>query len=108
MVAAKQHRLPEGETSSRIYRGFDPARSGDVAVVCEQLWLPETLDTTSHGSVYSYDTHVPLLLAGCGIRQVVSDRAVGPHDLAPTLCTLLGIAYPSACEGTVLEEALAH
>jgi arylsulfatase A-like enzyme len=62
---------------------------------------------THHGSPWSYDTHVPLLLYGLPFRPGVYRQAVEPVDLAPTLASLLGIAPPSHSVGRVLTEALA-
>ena len=62
--------------------------------------------TSLHGSPWSYDTHVPILLAGPGIRPGTYGRPVAPRDIAPTLSVLLGIAPPSASTGEVLREAL--
>jgi arylsulfatase A-like enzyme len=55
-----------------------------------------------HGSPYTYDTFVPILLAGPGVRPAVSRRAVTPAQLAPTLAALLGLKPPSAADGVDL------
>ena len=61
---------------------------------------------TSHGLPYAYDIHVPILIAGPGIRPGVWADPVSPADIAPTLCALLGVELPSACDGTILRSAL--
>ena len=56
----------------RVYHGFNPKRSGDVIVVLEPYNILYTLPddpgesrlTTTHGSPYSYDTHVPMIIMG--------------------------------------------
>jgi hypothetical protein len=47
-----------------------------------------------------------MLLCGPGIRAGVYPDAVSPADIAPTLSLLLGIEYPSGCDGRPLARAL--
>jgi arylsulfatase A-like enzyme len=61
---------------------------------------------TTHGTPYSYDTHIPLVLLGPGIRPGRYHKAVALNDLAPTLATLLEVETPSGSVGRVLQEAL--
>lgn len=91
--------------SRRVMLGFDRERSGDVEAVLEPYWMPEGIATT-HGSPWSYDTHIPLVLMGPGIRTGRYDVNVVLNDLAPTLATLLRIETPSGASGRVLAEAL--
>ena len=58
------------------------------------------------GSMYGYDTRVPLIFYGAGILPRQIDRPVDMTAVAPTLCRLLGIEAPAASEGTVLEEVI--
>jgi arylsulfatase A-like enzyme len=60
-----------------------------------------------HGSPYSYDTHVPVIFAGAGIRPATVWRTVEPASIAPTIAALLGIEAPSGSSAPVLEEVLA-
>jgi hypothetical protein len=57
--------------------------------------------------MHPYDTEVPLLLFGAGIRPGRYTTAATPLDLAPTLAALGGITLPSV-DGRVLSEALAR
>ena len=105
----EQGKLPATDLGGRLYKGFYPKVSGDVLVVAEQGWFSEESpgkNTATHGSPYAYDTAVPLLLAGFGIRPGLYREDVCPSGLAPSLCALLGIARPSACDGTNLTSAL--
>ena len=101
-------RLPQTDISSHIYKGFHPKLSGDVVVVTEPNFFIEGPGGTgtTHGSPYNYDTHVPILIAGPGIRPGVWADPVSPADIASTLCLLLGIEAPSANDGTPLKSAL--
>ena len=98
-------RVPPDPWSRRVLVSFHRERSGDVDVLLEPYWMSATAGTT-HGTAYSYDTHVPLMLMGPGIRPGRQDRTVVLNDLAPTLATLLGIETPSGASGRALAEIL--
>jgi predicted AlkP superfamily pyrophosphatase or phosphodiesterase len=90
----------------RALHGFYPARSGDAVLVTEPFkYLAETL-TATHGSPYSYDTHVPTIIMGPGVIAGRYLEAASPTDIAPTLAALLRITPPSNSVGRVLIEAL--
>ena len=61
---------------------------------------------TTHGSAYSYDTHVPILFYGAGITNGLSHKNYNVRDIAPTLATLLGVEFPNGNSGKVIEEVL--
>lgn len=79
-------------------------RSGDLMIVFKPYWI-DSNSTTTHGSGYQYDTHVPLLLMGAGIAAGEYLTPASPADIAPTLAFLCGITLPQV-SGRVLTEAL--
>ena len=91
---------------SLIQRGYNQKRSGDVIVSLQTGWLKSHWESggTTHGSSYSYDTHVPLIFWGGEIPNGKTDRKVNIRDIAPTISTLLGTAYPNGCTGNPLPE----
>ena len=90
----------------RALHGFYPARSGDVVMVAEPYkYIAETI-TATHGSPYSYDTHVPTIIMGAGVTPGRYLEPASPADIAPTLSALLRITPPSNSTGRVLTEAL--
>jgi len=91
---------------SLIQRGYNQKRSGDVIVSLQTGWLSSYWEKggTTHGSSYSYDTHVPLIFWGGTIPQGQTDRKVNIRDIAPTISTILGTAYPNGCTGNPLPE----
>jgi predicted AlkP superfamily pyrophosphatase or phosphodiesterase len=90
----------------RALHGFYPSRSGDVVMVAEPYkYIAETI-TATHGSPYSYDTHVPTIIMGPGVNAGRYVEAASPTDIAPTLSALLRITAPSNSTGRVLVEAL--
>jgi len=89
-----------------VYRTWHRDNGGDLVVQLRPYWFPGFRAATTHGSPYSYDTHVPMLLYGAGVRQGRFARPVAVVDLASTLSILLGIAPPPADQGAPLVEAL--
>lgn len=97
---------PMDAVARRVSHGFYPRRSGDVVVVHEPFkYLGDTIPAT-HGSPYSYDTHVPLLMMGSGVAPGRYMQAATPADIAPTLASILGIQAPSNTVGRVLIEGI--
>ncbi len=92
----------------RIRNGFNAAHSGDIVIVHEPNWLPNTQGGTTHGSPFSYDTHVPVIFWGPAslVKPGRYNRYAAVHDIAPTLATMLGVALPSGSIGRVLDEIL--
>jgi len=69
-----------------IVRGYNHKRSGDIAYAMEPGWLSwSVMQGTTHGSSYSYDTHVPILFYGKGVPKGSSARFHTITDIAPTL-----------------------
>jgi predicted AlkP superfamily pyrophosphatase or phosphodiesterase len=81
-----------------------PGRSGDLILVPKAYWLMST-GTTTHGTYYGYDQHVPVVLYGAGVRPGRYWQAASPADIAPTLAALCGITM-ARTDGRVLSEAL--
>jgi hypothetical protein len=84
-----------------VRMSFYPERSGDLFVVVKPYHLLTTYATgTAHGTPHEYDTHVPLLVAGPGIRHGVRSDRVSPLATAAILARALGIEPPS---GAIVE-----
>ena len=62
----------------------------------------------SYGSLYNYDTSVPLFLYGPQFGKKLFERSIESVDLAPTVARAAGIAAPSSAIGEVLVEAYAE
>src|SRR3984885_6535945 len=84
-----------------LQRGYYRGRAADLFIVQKPYWLASK-DGTSHGTPFSYDTHVPLIFLGRGIRPGRYDENVRTADIAPTLAALLGVNTPSGSVGRVL------
>ncbi len=84
-------------------RSYFATRSPDVQLRFKQWHLVDArAQGTSHGSPYSYDTDVPLLFFGAGVRPGLHERPAGTVDLAPTLAELLGLRAPADLDGRSL------
>lgn len=81
-----------------LQNGYNRKLSGDVLIVMKPGYLPGTYGGkgTSHGSGYTYDTHVPLLFYGTGVRPGSTVTKHYITDIAPTLAMLLNISIPNA------------
>jgi predicted AlkP superfamily pyrophosphatase or phosphodiesterase len=93
----------------RVLHGFHPRRSGDVILVQEPFkYFSEGANPipATHGSPYSYDTHVPLIIMGQGVAAGRYAQSATPADIAPTLASILRIQSPSNAVGRVLVEGL--
>lgn len=103
----KQSDFDEGGIKGKIIRGHHPKRSGDLAFVLEPGWFESnSVQGTTHGSSYSYDTHVPMLFFGFGVKQGSSAEYHPITDIAPTLSVILGIMFPSGSTGQPIQELL--
>ncbi len=95
--------VPNDRIGSRVLRGFNPQRSGDLEIILEPYWMRQATGTT-HGTPYNYDAHIPLILMGRGIRAGEYSAHVALNDLAPTLATMVGVEIPAGSSGRVLTE----
>jgi predicted AlkP superfamily pyrophosphatase or phosphodiesterase len=93
---------PRDDLMRMVKKSFRAERSGDV------LWMPSPyyLITsrklgTGHGTPHPYDTHVPLLFFGAGVKPGRRSDAVTPQALAATLAKALGIPAPAKAEAPV-------
>ncbi len=88
-----------------LQAGYNLDRSGDILLVYEPGWISSSWPTgTTHGSGYTYDTHVPILFYGWGIPKGSTVRKYAITDIAPTLSMLLNIKLPNGASGEPILE----
>jgi arylsulfatase A-like enzyme len=103
--------LGAGSTSyleAKLQAGLYYPRFGDVRYELLPGYTGDLGVGASHGTGYTYDSHVPLLWWGPGIPAGVVSYA--PHtitDIAPTAAMLLNSKLPNACTGQPIQEVLA-
>lgn len=93
----------DNTTLSLLKNGYYYLRCGDLTLVLNPGWLETSVQTgTTHGSVYNYDTRVPLILYGWDIQSMNNNALVHVVDIASTITDLLQIQQPSGSQGTLL------
>lgn len=112
-VFRRSERARLAESHDRIersaYRSWHAENGGDLLVQYRPYWLgAEHTGGTNHLMPYRYDTHVPLLLYGPGIRAGRFERPVAVVDLASTLARILRVPQTPQDDGRPLFDALAN
>ena len=95
----------DAEWMDMVRNGVHHEESGDVVFILEPGYLPKSSDYdghqkgTSHGSAFSYDTHVPLLWYGKNVpkQELFDDMEI--TSIAATLTHMLFLQRPNALTG---------
>jgi predicted AlkP superfamily pyrophosphatase or phosphodiesterase len=94
---------------SMVMNGYNPKRSGAIQLVLNAGWFETHGKTgTSHGTWNPYDTHIPLIFMGWGIRPGRTNQPIYMTDIAATLAALLRIQMPNGCVGKPIEAVFAR
>jgi len=110
-----EDRAQHGGWMRLLRRSYYPERSGDVLflprpfVVLVEEKEPSNKEapySANHGTPYAYDTDVPVIFSGKGIKAGVYHQTINPADVAPTAAALLEIGNPASVEGTARWEIL--
>ena len=106
MKKAGSSSVPE-PIKTRIVNGYNWQRSGDIQIIFHDSWLPSYAKKgTTHGSWNSYDSHIPLIFMGWGIKNGESNKEYNMTDIAPTLSSLLRVQFPSGNIGNPIVEVI--
>ncbi|MDO5985948.1 alkaline phosphatase family protein [Flavivirga amylovorans] len=89
-----------------LQNGFNQKRSGDILLVNDPAYISYGKTGSTHGSGLNYDTHVPLLFFGKGIKKGQTFQKTVITDIAPTMSALLSISFPNGATGQPLEFVL--
>lgn len=89
-----------------LQNGFNHKSSGELLLILEPGWLAGGAKGTSHGTGFTYDTHVPILFFGWNVKQGTSSRYASITDIAPTLSMMLNIRLPNGSDGTPIFEII--
>lgn len=93
----------EGRAHS-LQNGYNHKSSGNLLLILEPGWLTGGAKGTSHGTGFTYDTHVPILFFGWNVKSGSSSRYASITDIAPTLSMMLGIRLPNGSTGQPIFE----
>ncbi|MFN0118172.1 MAG: alkaline phosphatase family protein [Elusimicrobiota bacterium] len=78
-------------------QSYYAGRSGDFLVqVKPGILVTDKKSGTSHGTVYNYDTHVPLIFMGKGIKPQIITQKVSTLDIVPTIASCLDLSFQSS------------
>lgn len=93
--------LPQ-QVQLMLTNGYNQKLSGEVQFIYKPGWFERGERGTTHGSWNPYDSHIPLLWYGWGIKKGKSNLEVYMTDIAPTLAALLQIQMPNSSIGKVI------
>lgn len=100
--------IPEA-LKSKIINGYNEKRSGEIQIILNPGYYQgygTEVTGTSHGTWNPYDTHIPLVFMGWGIKQGKTHRLTSMSDVASTLAALLRIQEPNGNIGQPITEVL--
>jgi predicted AlkP superfamily pyrophosphatase or phosphodiesterase len=89
-----------------VVNGYFPSRSGDIQIIVKPGFVEGDGPADSHGVWNPYDSHIPLLWYGWGIKHGATNRETYMTDIAPTVTALLHIQMPDGCIGKVIPEVM--
>ena len=72
----------------KITNGYNARRSGDIYYIVNPGWYPSTAPGTGHGAWNPYDSHIPAVFMGWGIKPGKTNKKYYMTDIAPTICSL--------------------
>jgi hypothetical protein len=91
--------------STAMTYSYYGGRSGDLFIIPEPYYLiGSNTSGTSHGTPFDYDSHVPVIFMGAGIKPGHYYQKIAVNDIAPTLAAIAGVEQPSGSIGRVLQE----
>ena len=89
-----------------IAKGYDVTQNGDLVILDKPGYIEYQGTGTSHGTTYSYDTHVPAIFYGWHIKKGESFNKKVITQIAPTIAQKIKISFPNGTDANVLEEVL--
>lgn len=105
----EQGMLPDTKLSKQVILAWHQQLSGDIVVMNKPNWYLFAKPTgyaSTHGSPWSYDTNVPLVMYGPAWVKAGKYGDSEVVDLGRTVAHVLNVRPPNGCEGRVLSEAL--
>ena len=97
-TSLQNHHFSDG-MHKMMQNSYHPKRSGDILLVFEPGSVEEPRRV---GSIYNYDTHIPMIWWGNNLPQGIVDEEVSLRDIAATISHRLNIPMPDASSGRSL------
>lgn len=102
--------VPNTENMRLILNSHNPTRSGNIFILFEPNWFINDFDgltvACTHGSLWNYDTFVPVIFAGTNIKPKKVYRKIETVDVARTLSAYVNVKPPSGANGNILPEVM--
>lgn len=95
-----------GLIGERVLNGYNAERSGDIVLVYKPYTISWGATGTTHGSPYSYDSHIPVLFYGAPFKPGRYADEFYITDIVPTLCAALHIDEPPGAIGKPMGKVL--
>lgn len=89
-----------------LANGFYPRRNGEIQFILKSGYIEGGYAGTTHGLWNPYDSHIPLVWYGWGVKKGKTNRETYMTDIAATLAAMLQIQMPSGSIGKVIEEVM--
>lgn len=89
-----------------LQNGYNQKLSGDILIIPNPATISYSKTGSTHGSGFSYDTHVPMIFYGKGIQKGSSKDFIPIVNIAPTMANLLKVEFPNGNSGSIIKEAL--
>lgn len=89
-----------------LVNGYYHKRSGDIHFILNANFNDVGSTGTEHGTIYTYDTHIPMVWFGWNIAPGRSYRNTYMTDIAPTVAAMLKIQMPNGSVGKVMTEVM--
>ncbi len=86
--------------------GYFYSRSGDIQIILKPGYIDGGKTGTTHGLWAPYDSHIPMIFYGWGVKHGHTNRETYMTDIAATITALLHVQMPSGCVGHVVEEVI--
>ncbi len=93
---------------SLVQNSYNQKLSGDIVFMYKPSSISDYYNNggTTHGTGYNYNTHVPLLFYGNGIKKGESSTYQPIINIVPTLSTILDIEFTNGNTGRVIEDVI--
>ncbi len=109
-TALMEGKVANTEDMRLILNSHNVKRSGDIFILFEPHWFINDFEgltvACTHGSLWNYDTFVPVIFAGADLKPQKVYRKIETVDVARTLSAYVNVKPPSGANGEILEEVL--
>ena len=85
--------------SGMTYEGYTAMATAELRAIAKHNRVRRSMIGLGY-----YDTHVPAIFMGWGVKHGFTDRRLSITDIAPTVCSLLQIGMPSGFTGDPIRQ----